>query len=323
MAASEDFTILQGDTQPVFAQQITDAENPDGINLEGATVQLVLRSLTSPAPLVLTGAQTIADPASGIVQWQPSAADTAVAGTFMGKWRITWESGDVQSYPTDGYLSILIEDNLAANGEMQLISLPEVRDAINLPANVHVEDDKLLRWLKMATVLIESIVGPVVVRQFDEWHDGGNTFIKLRRRPSSAIGCDPVIRLIMCSEYNGPIEWPLAIVSSPDLGQTYSCMLDKRRGRVERRTAGGGVQTFPQMPESVHVIYEAGQAFVPENVQMAAIETVRSYVETTMDVGRGRRTNADQLDSGPQLTMVLPPAARRLLSPMRKAPSVA
>ena len=42
-----------------------------------------------------------------------------------------------------------------------------------------------------------AIIG-IIVRQYDEWYDGGQTFIRLRHRP--------IHTLIGVSEYRGPIE---------------------------------------------------------------------------------------------------------------------
>lgn len=316
-----DFIITQGDSQPIFAQQIIDSNNQP-VNMTGASGTLTLRSFTSPAAMTVTGTVTIFDPANGKIQWAPSTTDTAASGNLMGKWVITYANGQTQSYPTDGYLWIEIQPNVGSEPQ-QLISLPDLKMQMDVPTNDRNVDIKLIRLLEAARSTIENIVGPVIPTQFDEWHDGGQTYIMLRRRPSTALGTNPLIQLVACSEYNGPIEWPLAIVASPDQGQLYSCMLDQRLGRVVRRTAGGGVQAFPYMPQAVHVVYVAGQQSVPWNVYEATLEVVRSNYMTTQPVGTGGQTFADDEDRSAPLPFFMPRRAMELLGQMRRHPSIA
>ena len=81
---------------------------------------------------------------------------------------------------------------------------------------------------------------------------------------------------------------------------------------------------FPLAPQSVHVVYEAGQAVVPPNVYEATLELIRVNYQTTQQVGRGRRTVADdQEPTGPHLGFFMPNRVRELLGPTRRAPSIA
>jgi hypothetical protein len=319
-----DWTIKAGDQNPIFTDTLTlkDGSVPP---LAGAKLAFVLRSLTASAPVKVTGTATITDLLSGAVQFAPTSSDTATPGLYQANWIVTYAQGSQQTFPTVGYLTVSIEENLVT-GAQQLVSLPDVKDYLSsygLPAQDRVHDQKLTRLINSATPIIENAVGPVIVRQFEEWHDGGQTYIMLRRRPSSAIGCTPVITLIACSEYNGPIEWALANIASPDEGQMYSYMVDVRLGRVVRRTAGGGVQGFPYMPQAVHVIYMAGQASVPENVRMVALEAIRHNYATTQPTGRGMETVADEDGRGHMLPFFLPPVCLEMLAPMRRHPALA
>lgn len=205
----------------------------------------------------------------------------------------------------------------------QLVTLADLKSYLDIPSSDTSQDGNLTRQINGVTPVVESITGPIIVREFEEWHDGGQVYIMLRRRPSTALGTSPVLTLVACSEYAGPIEWPLAVISSPDKGQMYSCMLDTNLARVVRRTAGGGVQAFPAMPQAVHVIYAAGQATVPGNVYQGTLELIRVNFETTQAVGRGRRAVADETDTGPPLGFFVPRRVRELLAPTRRHPSIA
>lgn len=206
-----------------------------------------------------------------------------------------------------------------------LVGLSEVKEHAGVPPANTSRDSELERLIEAVTPLIEKQTGPIVCRKFDEWHDGGNTFILPRRRPATSLGTTPVFRLVACSEYMGPIEWPLAIIGSPDEGELYSCMLDPDLWRVVRRSAGGGVQPFPYGPEAVHVIYEAGQSEVPANVQVAVLEAIREFFQSTQAAGAGRHTVADAEEgSGPHsLPYSIARHALGMIEPMRRAPSLA
>ena len=53
-----DFIIVSGDTEPRFKDQL-EYSNGEKVNLEGAAVQFIMRSATSPEPVKLTGATTV------------------------------------------------------------------------------------------------------------------------------------------------------------------------------------------------------------------------------------------------------------------------
>lgn len=321
-----DWTIKAGDTEPAFSQQLNYADNTP-VDLTGATVALAIRAVGSTTSQTLSGATSIGSPSiAGIVTYTPTSADTSSPGSYVGSWVVTFSGGQQMSFPTEGYLSIEIEDSITASADLQLVDLTDLKNKLNITTSDRSRDQKLTGWIKAATALIENMAGPIIPRTYDEWHDGGETYIMLRRRPSTAFGTSPLLTLVACSEYSGPIEWPLSIVASPDQGQLYSVMLDSRLGRVVRRTAGGGIQAFPNAPQSVHVVYQAGQASIPWNVQEAALELIRENYESTQPVGSGSQTLADLQDaSAPSMRSgwYVSPGVRALLSPNRRHPSIA
>lgn len=323
--ASADWTIQQGDSYPTFTDPAAYAAvAATGPTLTGATIALVLRSLTSPTPLPLAGTPAI-NATTQAFTFAPTAADTATPGSYMAQWIVTFAGGATMRYPTDGYLWVTVEENLSTVGGQQLVSLPVVKDHLNIPITDRSHDHKLLRWIKDVRPVIEHITGPIIVQQFEEWKDGGNLYVSLNHSPSTGYGTTPVLNLMACSEYivGVPTEWSLAIVDTPDKGTMYSCQLDLRRGRVIRRTAGGATQPFPAGPNTVHVIYQAGQSAVPDNVTAATLEMVRINYRPTMAVGRGAQAQADDQDTGPPLGFYMSKRCREMLSPNRRHPSFA
>jgi hypothetical protein len=96
-----------------------------------------------------------------------------------------------------------------------------------------------------------------------------------------------------------------------------------------RRTAGGAVQPFPAMPQSVHVIYQAGQSTVPSNVYEGTLELIRVNFQHTQQALRAPGPfplvdDGSVVGSiGPSMGFFVPNRVRELLSPTRRFPSLA
>jgi hypothetical protein len=320
-----DFTIKQGDTGSLSdtLSYVTSGGAVSPVVLTGASVQFMMRALASQQPLLLAGVTTVVDPATGAVMFTPAPQDTMVPGLYVASWIVTFGNGQQMTFPTVGYLTVSIEEGITSPGGAQLVGLPDVKDYLSIQANDRTHDAKLIRFIHAVRPLIENEVGPIIPKIFEEWHDGGQYFVQIRRRPSTGMGTTPILNLIGVDEYRGPVKYPLSIVQDPAHGSIYSVMMDPL-GQVVRRTVGGGVIGFPPMPQSVHVFYQAGQSSVPPNVYEAALEAVRVNYQTTQQVGRGRRTMADEQDiTGAPLGFFLPRRVHELLSPNRRAPSIA
>jgi hypothetical protein len=322
-SAIGEFVAKQGDSGPAWLDILTWGDGKP-VNLEGCTVQFVLRSLASRQAMQLTGTVEIPGPYTGQVAFSPSSQDTSVAGGYMAAWRITFPNGEVRTAPTEGYREVRIEQSLAEELR-QLVSLTEVKRLLNIPDNDHVHDAELVGLIEDVQPLIEERTGPIIPQRYDEWYEGGHSTISLRHKPSFGFGTTPLLKVLAVSEYRGPIEYNLAIVPTPTQGSVYSEMTHDELGLIVRRTAGGGTGNWwhdPSHPQqSVHVIYQAGQEQVPRNVGRAAREAIRWWWMTTIAIGKGRETQAD---AEPQLPMVsLPYHVVAMLSPTRRHPSLA
>jgi hypothetical protein len=317
---SADWVLKQGDVAPILTDTLT-YSNGQPVNLTGATLTFIMRALSSSTPIALTGIAAITVPLTGKVSYTPTVGDTANAGMYMANWHVIFPSGESMTWPTEGYMSVLIEENLTTAGGAQIVGLPEVKDALGLPANDRVHDATLIGLIEDVAPLIEEHTGPIRVQRYEERFDGGNNIISLTHTPNYGFGTTPILTLLGVSEYRGPAEYPLQIVASPVYGSIYSCELDPRMGTITRRTAGGSTVAFMPGRNSIHAVYEAGQEVVPRNVQRAARETVRWWYRTTMAVGRGRETQAD--DEQQQPLVSLPYHCLAMLSPTKRYPSFA
>jgi hypothetical protein len=285
--------------------------------------------LVSAASPTVNAAATIVTPTSGTVSYSWQAGDTAATGIYACVFVVTFGDGSTYTYPNDGYLEVSIEQNLTAAGTQTLVSLGEARDTLNFMSSDKSNDAKLLRFVRAVTPTIEMICGPVLETQYEEWHPGGHYSVIVNRRPSSGYGTSPIFEVQAVSEYNGPIEWPLAIIASPDQGQLYSVMPDPTfPGRIIRRTAGGGIQAFPSGEQQVHVVYTAGQSSVPDNVAEGTLELIRLHFTATQQ-GRPRLGgNNAYLDDDTEpgrvvLGYFVPNRVREMLMPNRRYPAIA
>jgi len=321
---SADWIIKQGDSQPSFADTLSfsDGTVPP---LQGATVQLELRSLTDASVLSTSGTVTVVNPNSGDVIYSPTVADTATPGNYFAEWVVTYSLSSglgTQRFPTDGYNWVTIEPNLALAAQ-QIISLPVVKRYMNVQGNDHTRDVELMDIIDSITPLLESTVGPLIPKVYEEWFDGGSNVITLSYDPSEGFGSNPYIQLIAASEYRGPIEYPLALVASPTFGSIYSVMLVPHKAAITRRTAGGRTLAFMPGRESVHVWYKAGQSEIPKAIQRAAMEYVRTVYRWPQVTGTGTLSPADQMEMRTGLASDLSRIVNMFTRSMRRYPSIA
>ncbi len=110
------FILKQNDTRPVYDvtlyEQIGQAAQTP-INLTNATaVKFIMRAVGSVTPKI-NAAMSIQSATSGTCRYIWTAGDSADAGSFNVEFEITWNDGGVETVPNSGYLSVVIEDDLA------------------------------------------------------------------------------------------------------------------------------------------------------------------------------------------------------------------
>ena len=77
--------------------------------------------------------------------------------------------------------------------------------------------------------------------------------------------------------------FPLGVSSS-----VYGYTLDDPvSGKLTRRTSGGFISPFIGGRQSVVIVYVAGQAAVPADIRLAALEDIRGLYQQTQQGGRG------------------------------------
>ena len=312
-----DFSAKAGDTAIVWNDTLTYSDNTP-VNLTGATVNLVVRTFDSATPL-FNSAASIVTPLAGTVSYSPTAVNTAVAGNYMGNWIVTFSGGAVQTFPTVGYLEIVIEQSLTTIGLQTIVSLEEVKEHLNILPIDRTHDAKILSWIYGMVSAIENYVGPVVPKTYNEWRDGGQYHVIPWHRP--------ITQLLACSFYIGPQEYQCTVVGNPAAGTIYSVMVDPDPPygeRIVRRGPGGGIIPFPSNLSSIHYVYEAGQYAVTDNVKLAMKELVKLHYQPSQQANRrARSAGSDDFIPSVPVGYLLPGKVKDILAENRRFPSLA
>jgi len=110
------FYIKSNDTSPAIQRTLKDATGT-AVNLTGATVVFHMVEKNTDGSLGTTKVNTTANvvtPASGIVQYQWIAADTAVTVDtfFAAEWEVTYSDGTIETFPNSEHETVKITVNL-------------------------------------------------------------------------------------------------------------------------------------------------------------------------------------------------------------------
>jgi len=104
-----DYVIKQGDTGPDIEATLSNADGAE--NLSGASVKCIIRP-TSGGAAIVDAAASIVEAASGTVKYVLQEGDTDDAGDYLVEWEVTFSGGTIQTYPNDGYQTLLITREL-------------------------------------------------------------------------------------------------------------------------------------------------------------------------------------------------------------------
>jgi hypothetical protein len=102
-------TLKRHDTNLKFTDTLL--VNGAPADLTGATVSFILRNQATAVAVKRTA--TVADAASGQVEYTPVAEDVATEGTFDAEWEVVWPGGKELSFPRRGTDRVVIDPDLA------------------------------------------------------------------------------------------------------------------------------------------------------------------------------------------------------------------
>ena len=102
--------IKQDDTQPAIRVRLKDSDgNP--VNLTGATVRVAIQHYSRPDIKFLRDAY-IQDAITGEVWLVWQSEETQVTGLYRIEFRVTYQDGNRETFPNDGYLMVNILERI-------------------------------------------------------------------------------------------------------------------------------------------------------------------------------------------------------------------
>jgi hypothetical protein len=103
--------IKQNDTVAAIQRDLKDAFGVP-VNVTGATVKFSMRVKPKGSVKINAAAATVVDGGAGRVKYTFTASDTDTADTYESEFQVTYSDGGIQSFPNDGHIDVVIEDDI-------------------------------------------------------------------------------------------------------------------------------------------------------------------------------------------------------------------
>ena len=110
--ADPTFYIKQNDTRPELDIFLRD-DKDRSINVTGATVTFSMRNASTNVVKISLAAVTTVSSTAGRVKYSFTASDTDTAGNFDGEFQVTFVGGQIETFPNDGYIKVIVTDDVA------------------------------------------------------------------------------------------------------------------------------------------------------------------------------------------------------------------
>ena len=110
--ADPTFYIKQNDTRPELDIFLRD-DKDRSINVTGATVKFSMRNASTNVVKISLAAVTTVSSTAGRVKYSFTASDTDTAGNFDGEFQVTFVGGQIETFPNDGYIKVIVTDDVA------------------------------------------------------------------------------------------------------------------------------------------------------------------------------------------------------------------
>ena len=104
------FRIKTNDTSPKLSVTLTDALG-NLIGLAGCTARFHMKAFGA-SSLKIDAVADIEDAVNGIVEYSWQAGDTDTAGTYYGEIEVTYGDATVETFPNNGYFTVIIKEDL-------------------------------------------------------------------------------------------------------------------------------------------------------------------------------------------------------------------
>ena len=105
-----DFTIKQNDTRRAIQTTLKYQDSAVDLSAAGTSVKFLMKNIKG--NLKVDAAATKVDASNGVVKYEWSEGDTDTAGSFRGEFEVTWDNGEIETFPSDSYIDIFIKNDL-------------------------------------------------------------------------------------------------------------------------------------------------------------------------------------------------------------------
>jgi hypothetical protein len=105
---ADEFYMKAGDTLPTLDSTLLDPEDHPR-DLTDATVHLHLRVPGATTP-VLVDTATVLSGVNGTVRYTWPAPQALAPGIYQGEWQVTFEDGNVETFPNYGFFHVVIAE---------------------------------------------------------------------------------------------------------------------------------------------------------------------------------------------------------------------
>ena len=107
----ETFYIKEGDTASFITRDLKDAFGAP-VNVPGAAVKFSMRVKPAGTVKVDDEDAVIVTAGTGRVRYEWTAANTNTADEYEGEFQVTYANGKIQTFPNDGYIPVVITDDI-------------------------------------------------------------------------------------------------------------------------------------------------------------------------------------------------------------------
>ena len=105
------FRIKTNDTSPKLSVTLTDALGTP-IGLAGCAARFHMKAFGASSLKIDAVADIDEDFDSGVVEYSWQAGDTDTAGTYYGEIEVTYGDNTVETFPNNGYFTVIIKEDL-------------------------------------------------------------------------------------------------------------------------------------------------------------------------------------------------------------------
>ena len=104
------FRIKTNDTSPKLALTLEDALG-NAVGLAGCSARFHMKAFGA-SSLKIDAAASIEDNVNGTIEYSWTGTDTDTAGTYYGEIEVTYADSTIETFPNNGYFTIIIKEDL-------------------------------------------------------------------------------------------------------------------------------------------------------------------------------------------------------------------